>query len=147
MTTGYILILAILIVGGVIATVGDRIGTRVGKARLSLFKLRPKNTAVLVTILTGTLISASTLAILFAVDDGLRTGVFELEDIQKDLKRRREQLNITAKQLEDTKTELDQARKEQKVQEERLQQTNQSLQEANAKQQATQTQLNRTISQ
>ena len=74
MTTGYILILAILIVGGVIATVGDRIGTRVGKARLSLFKLRPKNTAVLVTILTGTLISASTLAILFAADDGLRPG-------------------------------------------------------------------------
>lgn len=102
MTTGYILILAILIVGGVIATVGDRIGTRVGKARLSLFKLRPKNTAVLVTILTGTLISASTLAILFAADDGLRKGVFELEDIQKDLRRRREQLETTAKQLGET---------------------------------------------
>ncbi|MBD0304252.1 MAG: DUF3084 domain-containing protein, partial [Tolypothrix sp. T3-bin4] len=28
MTTGYILIAAILIIGGVIATVGDRIGTR-----------------------------------------------------------------------------------------------------------------------
>ncbi len=147
MTTGYILILAILIVGGVIATVGDRIGTRVGKARLSLFKLRPKNTAVLVTILTGTLISASTLAILFAADDGLRKGVFELEDIQKDLRRRREQLETTAKQLGETRGELDQARKEQKAQEERLQQTNQSLQEANAKQQATQAQLNRTISQ
>lgn len=147
MTTGYILILAILIVGGVIATVGDRIGTRVGKARLSLFKLRPKNTAVLITILTGTLISASTLGILFAADDGLRTGVFELEKIQKDLRRRREQLEATAKQLGETRGELEQARKEQKAQEERLQQTNQSLREANAKQQATQAQLNRTISQ
>ncbi|WP_017315185.1 DUF3084 domain-containing protein [Mastigocladopsis repens] len=147
MTTGYILIAAILILGGVIATVGDRIGTRVGKARLSLFKLRPKNTAVLVTIFTGTLISASTLGILFAADDGLRKGVFELEDIQKDLRRRRVQLETTAKQLEETRGELDQARKEQKAQEERLQQTNQSLREANAKQQATQAQLNRTISQ
>ncbi|NJM71914.1 MAG: DUF3084 domain-containing protein [Scytonema sp. RU_4_4] len=147
MTTGYILIAAILILGGVIATVGDRIGTRVGKARLSLFNLRPKNTAVLITILTGTLVSASTLGILFAADDGLRKGVFELEDIQKDLRRRREQLDTTAKQLGETKTELEQARKEQKAQEERLQQTNQSLQEANAKQQATQAQLNRTISQ
>ncbi|NJM85416.1 MAG: DUF3084 domain-containing protein, partial [Leptolyngbyaceae cyanobacterium RM2_2_21] len=35
MTTGYILILAVLILGGVIATVGDRIGMRVGKARLT----------------------------------------------------------------------------------------------------------------
>lgn len=147
MTTGYILILAILILGGVIATVGDRIGTRVGKARLSLFKLRPKNTAVLVTILTGTLISASTLAILFAADEGLRKGVFELEDIQKDLRRKREQLDATAQQLDGTRKELEQARKEQKVQEERLQQTNQSLKEANAKQQVTQTQLNRTTDQ
>jgi len=52
MATGYILIIAILVLGGVIATVGDRIGTRVGKKRLSLFNLRPKNTAVLVTILS-----------------------------------------------------------------------------------------------
>ena len=66
MATGYILIAAILILGGVIATVGDRIGTRVGKARLSLFNLRPKKTAVIVTIFTGGLISASSLAILFA---------------------------------------------------------------------------------
>ena len=41
MTTGYILILATLLLGGVIATVGDRLGTKVGKARLSLFNLRP----------------------------------------------------------------------------------------------------------
>ena len=32
MTTGYILILAVLILGGAIATAGDRIGTKVGKA-------------------------------------------------------------------------------------------------------------------
>ncbi|MER3589695.1 MAG: DUF3084 domain-containing protein, partial [Mastigocladus sp. ERB_26_1] len=76
-----ILIIAILVLGGVIATVGDRIGTRVGKKRLSLFNLRPKNTAVLVTILTGLGISASTLGILFLADEGLRKGVFELEDI------------------------------------------------------------------
>jgi len=63
-TASFILIAAILILGGVIATVGDRIGTRVGR-RLSLFKLRPRNTAVVVTILTGSIISASTLAILF----------------------------------------------------------------------------------
>jgi len=92
MTTGYILIVAILILGGVIATVGDRIGTRVGKARLSLFNLRPKKTAVIVTIFTGGLISATTLAILFAADEGLRKGLFELEDIQRDLGQKREQL-------------------------------------------------------
>ncbi|QLE58977.1 DUF3084 domain-containing protein [Nostoc sp. TCL26-01] len=112
MTTGYILIAAILILGGVIATVGDRIGTRVGKARLSLFKLRPKNTAVLVTILTGGLISATTLAILFIADEGLRKGVFELEDIQKDLRQKREQLKVAEAQKSQVENERNKANQE-----------------------------------
>lgn len=147
MTTGYILIAAILILGGVIATVGDRIGTRVGKARLSLFKLRPKNTAVLITILTGGLISASTLGILFAADEGLRKGVFELEDIQRDLRHKRDQLKTAEAQKSQVEVELDKAKKEQTQAQQQLQQTNQSLKSANAKQQITQAQLNRTIAQ
>jgi uncharacterized protein (DUF3084 family) len=146
MTTGYILIAAILILGGVIATVGDRIGTKVGKARLSLFNLRPKNTAVIVTIFTGGLISASTLAILFAADEGLRKGVFELEDIQRDLRHKREQLKTAEAQKSQVEGQLDQAKKEQTQAQQDLQRINQSLLAANAKQQATQTQLNRTIS-
>ncbi len=106
MDAGYILIVAILILGGAIATAGDRIGTRVGKARLSLFKLRPKKTAVLITILTGTLVSASTLGILFAADEGLRKGVFELDDIQRDLRKKREQLQATTQELETTNQKL-----------------------------------------
>ncbi len=147
MTTGYILIAAILILGGVIATVGDRIGTRVGKARLSLFKLRPKNTAVLVTIFTGGLISASTLGILFAADEGLRKGVFELEDIQTDLRQKREQLKTAETQKSQIESELSQAKIAQAKAQQDLQAINQSLQAANAKQLQTQAQLNRTISQ
>ncbi|WP_413200940.1 DUF3084 domain-containing protein [Nostoc piscinale] len=146
MTTGYILIAAILILGGVIATVGDRIGTRVGKARLSLFKLRPKNTAVVVTIFTGGLISATTLGILFAADEGLRKGVFELEDIQKDLRNKREQLKTAEAQKSQVETELSQARKEQTQAQQDLQRINKSLQAANAKQRETQAKLNQTLS-
>lgn len=158
MTTGYILIAAILILGGAIATVGDRIGTRVGKARLSLFKLRPRNTAVVATILTGSIISGSTLAILFAADERLRTGVFELEKIQRDLRHKREQLAFTRQQLKTTTTqksqvenELAQARAEQIEAQNRqaqaqlrLAEINQSLQAAIAKQSQTQAQLNGT---
>ncbi len=147
MTTGYILIIAILILGGVIATVGDRIGTRVGKKRLSLFNLRPKNTAVLVTILTGLGISASTLGILFLADEGLRKGVFELEDIQKDLRRKRVQLENTTAQLQATTKELEQARVQQSQANQQLQAINKSLQLANTKQQQTQAKLNRTLKQ
>ncbi|MBE9190759.1 DUF3084 domain-containing protein [Gloeocapsopsis crepidinum LEGE 06123] len=162
MTTGYILIASILILGGVIATVGDRLGTRVGKARLSLFNLRPRNTAVVITILTGSIISASTLAILFAADERLRTGVFELEEIQSELRDRRQQLETTRQQLEATteektqvQQELVQARAEQKAEQreaqrreaeaqQRLETINESLQAARTQQAQTQTQLNRT---
>ncbi|MBD2137130.1 DUF3084 domain-containing protein [Anabaena sp. FACHB-1237] len=147
MTTGYILIAAILILGGVIATVGDRIGTRVGKARLSLFNLRPKKTAVIVTIFTGGLISASTLAILFAADEGLRKGVFELEDIQKDLRDKREQLKITETQKSQVEKALNNARLEQNKAKEELKDINQSLKAANARQKATQARLNKTLTQ
>jgi len=147
MTTGYILIAAILILGGVIATVGDRIGTRVGKARLSLFNLRPKNTAVLITIITGGLISASTLAILFAADEGLRKGVFELEDIQKDLKHKREQLKTAESVKIQVEKQLSLAKTAQTKAQQELKQINHSLQLVNSRQQATQSQLNRTINQ
>ncbi|MEA5594602.1 DUF3084 domain-containing protein [Rivularia sp. UHCC 0363] len=147
MTTAFILITAILILGGFIATVGDRIGTRVGKKRLSLFNLRPKKTAVLVTILTGIGISASTLASLFLVDDGLRKGVFELEDIQKDLRLKREQLQGATANLTITKNELEEARKQQAQAQKDLLIINRSLQAANTKQRQTQAQLNQTIKQ
>jgi len=74
MISGYVLIAAVLLLSGVIATVGDRIGMRIGKARLSLFNLRPRQTATLVSILTGGVISASTLALLFGVSSQLRSS-------------------------------------------------------------------------
>jgi uncharacterized protein (DUF3084 family) len=92
MTSGYILIGAMLLLGGVIAVSGDRIGTRVGKAKLTLFKLRPKHTATLLTIVSGTLISGSTLTLLFAANEQLRTGIFDLQAIQQNLSKTKGQL-------------------------------------------------------
>lgn len=99
-TATAILVLAILLLGGVIATVGDRLGTRVGKARLSLFNLRPRKTATLVTILTGTIISATTFGLLFALSGELRKGVFEYEKNQKRLRQARTTLEQTSQGLQ-----------------------------------------------
>ncbi|OWY66812.1 hypothetical protein B7486_34695 [cyanobacterium TDX16] len=162
MSTGFIWIAAIIILGGVIATVGDRIGTKVGKARLSLFKLRPRNTATLITILTGMVISFSTLGVLLAFDKRLRDGIFEIGRVQRLLELRRQDLTETRQQLETTtkaktqvEQELTQAREEQKAQQieaqrqqaaaqKRLKEINQSLRAALTKQIQTQAQLNRT---
>ncbi|HAG81374.1 MAG TPA: DUF3084 domain-containing protein [Cyanobacteria bacterium UBA12227] len=123
MTSAYILIAAILILGGVIATLGDRIGTKVGKARLSLFKLRPRNTATLVTIITGSLISATTLGILFGLSESLREGVFELDNILKTLRRTRREVDTLNNQKTQVESELTKVQK-------RLNATNRNFQQA-----------------
>ncbi|MGJ3246222.1 MAG: DUF3084 domain-containing protein [Elainellaceae cyanobacterium] len=148
MTTGLVLIAAVLILGGVIATLGDRIGMRVGKARLSLFNLRPRQTATLVTILTGVIISATTFALLFAVSDQLRTGVFELREIQDDLETARTNLGDARTELSQARSqrnqvqnELEEARDERRDAQQRLRAINQSLEDAIARQARTESQL------
>lgn len=108
MTSAYILIVAILILGGLIAALGDRIGSKIGKARLRLFQLRPKQTAIVITIGTGILISASTLAILFTLSSSLRQGIFELDEI---LKKRRE-IRVQLEKVEAEKKRVEQELKQ-----------------------------------
>jgi uncharacterized protein (DUF3084 family) len=143
MLEGIFLILALLVLGGVIATVGDRIGTKVGKARLSLFNLRPKKTATLVTIATGTLISASTLGILFATSEQLRRGVFEFNDVQRKLRRTRTELGQANQQKDQVAEELNQSRKDQVAAQKVLQSTNESLKKALSERQRTQAERDR----
>ncbi|MGB0562334.1 MAG: DUF3084 domain-containing protein [Spirulinaceae cyanobacterium] len=112
MTSAYILILAVLFLGGLLAVVGDRIGTKVGKARLRLFNLRPKKTATLVAVLTGTLISASTLGLLFALSETLRDGVFRLDGIQQQLRLAKDELGSISTEKEQVDQELNQVGRE-----------------------------------
>ncbi len=92
MTSGYILIAAIFLLGGLIAALGDRLGTKIGKARLRLFNLRPRQTAMIITVLTGTLISALTLGILLSLSESLRKGIFKLDDILRELRHTKQEL-------------------------------------------------------
>lgn len=142
MTAGYILVFVILILGGVIATVSDRLGTKVGKARLSLFKLRPRDTAVVVTVMAGSILSAITLGILFATSKPLRTGVFRIDEIQKRLNNARRELNQATQEKNLVESELAQARAAQSQVKANLKEINRSLQAANAEQAQTQAKLN-----
>jgi uncharacterized protein (DUF3084 family) len=147
MTTGLVLIAAILILGGVIATVGDRLGTRVGKARLTLFNLRPRKTATLITILTGGVIAASTLGILFAVSDNLRTGVFDLERIRRESRLAAEDRDKAKAEREQIERRLESSRRRQEAAKRRLATINEYLKAANERQARTAEQLNRSQAQ
>ncbi|NJK49891.1 DUF3084 domain-containing protein [Candidatus Gracilibacteria bacterium] len=130
MTSAYILIAAMLLLGGLIAALGDRLGSKVGKARLQLFNLRPRQTAQVVTIATGTLIVASTLGILFALSESLRKGVFDLDRILKEQRQVKEELDRVRNERDRVGKELLAAKNEQEAVTKRLRSTNKNFQQA-----------------
>ncbi len=82
---GITLILTLVIVGGIIAYIGDRLGMHVGRKKLTLFGLRPKHTSILVTIVTGVLISAASIGVLSIASHDVRTALFNMKRIQDEL--------------------------------------------------------------
>ncbi len=90
--SGWLFIIFLLLLGGLLSTLGDLLGSKIGKARLSILKLRPKKTAILITILTGSIISASSLSLMILVNRQLRLGLFRLGDLQKKLQDSRQVL-------------------------------------------------------
>ena len=104
--TGWFLLLALLVLGGVLSTLGDRLGSRVGKARLSLLGLRPKRTAVVITVLTGSLISALSLGLLLLVSRQLRVGLFELNALEAKLRSSRADLKTSKRAQKQAGKEL-----------------------------------------
>ena len=128
MTSTYILIFATLILGGLIALLGDRLGTKVGKARLRLFKLRPRQTATVITIIAGTLISASTLGILLLLSESLRDGLFELDDIKKELRQANRELNNASQERQKIETQLTTVKQQQSEAQQQLESTKQDFQ-------------------
>ena len=102
----WILIVFLILLGGLIAPFGDLLGTKIGKARFSILKLRPKKTATIVTVLTGAFISSISIGLLLLVSEEFRQRLFvDIPFLQKTLaesKRALVPLQEERKKLEDT---------------------------------------------
>jgi uncharacterized protein (DUF3084 family) len=82
----WILIVFLILLGGLIAPFGDLLGTKIGKARYSIYKLRPKKTATIVTIITGGFISSISIGLLLLVSEEFRQRLFvDIPLLQKTL--------------------------------------------------------------
>ncbi len=103
--SGFLLIISIIVISGVVAYLGDVLGRRIGKQRLSVLKLRPRYTAILMSIITGVIIATITLAILTIASEDVRTALFGMRELREKL----DSLNFEVKQRN---TELDVMRKE-----------------------------------
>ncbi len=134
---GLLLILYILVVSGLIAVVGDRVGYRIGKKRLSWFNLRPRHTAVLVAVLTGITISALTLATLLLLNRSLTEALFNYQQIintnQLFLDNLNQQVESQQATLDSLKSNLDQQIIQRSDAQERLAELLDQRDEANTK--------------
>ena len=82
----WILIVFLILLGGLIAPFGDLLGTKIGKSRLSILKLRPKKTATIITIITGGFISSISIGLLILVSEEFRQRLFvDIPLLQKTL--------------------------------------------------------------
>jgi len=78
-------VLLMLASAGLIAYVGDALGRRIGRKRLTLFGLRPRKTAILFTVVTGMLIAGLTLGLTLLVSQDLRNRLLHYGEIVTDL--------------------------------------------------------------
>lgn len=106
MFIGISIFLVLIIMGGVIAFLGDRIGSKVGKKKLTLFGLRPKYTSVIVTIISGVMISFSTIAVLAVVNENVRVALFGLSRLQTQMDDLNREIQGKNRELEKGKLQL-----------------------------------------
>lgn len=104
---GIVLIAVLTIMGGAIAYIGDKLGTRVGKRKLSIFGLRPKHTSIIVTIITGILIASSTLGILALSSRDVRTALFGMKALKAELASLSHEVSAKNVELEASRAELE----------------------------------------
>lgn len=83
---GIRLMVIMAIVGGLIAYIADKMGSKIGKKKMTVFGLRPKYTSILLTVISGMLISVLSIVTVSVSSESARTALFGMEKIQKELK-------------------------------------------------------------
>lgn len=104
---GIRLIIIMAIVGGLIAYIADKMGSKIGKKRMSIFGLRPKYTSILLTVLSGIMISVITICVMTIASKSARTALFGMEKLQQELASLNAEKQTAAIALEKANAEVD----------------------------------------
>ncbi|MFA4905414.1 MAG: DUF3084 domain-containing protein [Candidatus Margulisiibacteriota bacterium] len=100
------IVIVLLIVSGVVAYVGNYIGRFFGKRRLSIFGLRPRQTATIFTVLSGVLIALITFGSVLLISRDARTALFGLEKLRGEIAQKAGELEAAQKAAEKTRKEI-----------------------------------------
>jgi uncharacterized protein (DUF3084 family) len=95
----FLIIGVVVFLSGLIAYLGDRIGMKMGKKRVSLFGLRPRYSSIIITIITGVLIAVLSITVLLGVYSELRQALFNINDVLYRLEYLNKELSERDKEL------------------------------------------------
>ena len=84
-TYGFVFIAVLIIASGLIAYLGDVLGRRMGRKRLTLWGLRPRYTAMVMSIVAGIMITVVTLGAAMTVSDKVRDGLTQIDKVRSDI--------------------------------------------------------------
>ena len=84
--TPIITVAAIVVLAGLIAFVGDRVGHQVGRRRMTLFGLRPRYTSTIFAVGFGMFIALFAVGVVAAVNQEARQALFSINRLRDDIK-------------------------------------------------------------
>lgn len=96
----WVFIIGLIIASGLFAYLGDILGTRIGKKRISILGLRPRHTGSIITAITGITIALVVLGSLAITSDTVRTILFSMKFLQR-------QINQLTSDLQDSRDEAE----------------------------------------
>ncbi len=108
---GIRLIVIMAIVGGLIAYIADKMGSKIGKKRITVLGLRPKHTSILLTVISGTMIAVITICVMAISSDSARTALFGMEKLRAELQSLNEEKSIAQDALARAKVEMEEKNK------------------------------------
>ena len=83
--TNWLLIISLIFGSAALAVLGDSVGSKYGKKRISLFGLRPKHTSRLITAMTGALIAVGVLSVMSIFSQDVRTALFGMKLLRQQM--------------------------------------------------------------
>ena len=107
--TNWLLILSLILGSAVLSVLGDSVGSKYGKKRISLFGLRPKHTSRLITAITGALIAVGILTVVSILSQDVRTALFGMKMLRQQMYDLQFQLNRSEETTAQMRTNLAEA--------------------------------------
>ncbi len=101
------LLFLVIVIGAIVSFIGDIVGSRFGKRRVSLFGLRPRYSSGIIAAITGVLTAVIILIILSVASDTVHTALLGMKALQK-------QVSSLSNELKSAELKLTQLKKERK---------------------------------